>query len=244
MDHILLLALLLTAPLIAQEGPPKPKQTLPVPNDEAALGWKPLLDGRTLRGWKGDPKYWRCEDGAIVGEVTPDTLLKNNTFIIWEGSVPGDFELKLSCRISEKGNSGINYRSAPVAGLPFALTGPQCDIDGQKRHVGQNYEERGRTFNALRGQVTRVRPGAKAEVIGGVGDPAELAKAVRDGEWNDYHVIVRGGVQTHLINGKVMSLVIDDDPGARHAEGLIGVQVHVGPPMKVEFRDVRLRLLP
>ncbi|MFM9017101.1 MAG: DUF1080 domain-containing protein [Verrucomicrobiota bacterium] len=125
MDHILLLALLLTAPLIAQEGPPKPKQTLPVPNDEAALGWKPLLDGRTLHGWKGDPKYWRCEDGAIVGEVTPDTLLKNNTFIIWEGSVPGDFELKLSCRISEKGNSGINYRSAPVAGLPFALTGPQ-----------------------------------------------------------------------------------------------------------------------
>ncbi|MFM9017100.1 MAG: DUF1080 domain-containing protein [Verrucomicrobiota bacterium] len=89
-----------------------------------------------------------------------------------------------------------------------------------------------------------MRPGAKAEVIGGVGDPAELAKAVRDGEWNDYHVIVRGGVQTHLINGKVMSLVIDDDPGARHAEGLIGVQVHVGPPMKVEFRDVKLRLLP
>lgn len=236
--------LFMTVVPMAQEGPPKPKQTMPVPSDEAALSWRPLLDGKTLAGWKGDPKYWRCEEGVMVGEVTPETLLKNNTFIIWEGAAPGDFELKLACRISAKGNSGINYRSGPVEGLPFALTGPQCDIDGAKRHVGQNYEERGRTFNALRGQITRVRPGAKAEVVGSVGDPAELAKAVKDGDWNDYHVIVRGGTQVHLINGRVMSVVIDDEPAARRPEGRIGVQVHVGPPMKAEFRDVRLRLLP
>ena len=244
MRNALLPALLLAVAIHAQEGPPKPKQTLPVASEEAALGWKSLLDGKSLAGWTGDPKYWRCEAGVMVGEVTPETLLKNNTFIIWEGSASGDFELKVSCRISARGNSGINYRSGPVEGLPFALTGPQCDIDGAKRHVGQNYEERGRTFNALRGQITRVRPGAKAEVVGSIGDPAELAGAVKDGDWNEYHVVVRGGTQVHLVNGRVMSMVIDDDVAARRPEGRIGVQVHVGPPMKVEFKDFRLRLLP
>ena len=227
--------------LAAEVGPPKPKQTMPVPADEAALGWKPLFDGKSLAGWTGDPTYWRAEGGAIVGEITPATLVKNNTFIIWDGVVAGDFELKAEYRISERGNSGINYHSAGVPGLPFALTGPQADIDGQNKYTGQNYEERGRTFNALRGQMTRVRPGAKAEVIGSVGDPKELAAFIRDGDWNEYHLVVRGGVQTHLLNGHVMSVVIDDDASARHPEGKLGVQVHVGPPMKVEYRNLRIR---
>ena len=140
-----------------------------------------------------------------------------------------------------RGNSGINYHSADVAGLTYALTGPQADIDGQNRHTGQNYEERGRTFNALRGQITRVRPGRKAEVVGSVGDPKELAGFIRDGDWNEYHLIVRGGTQVHLLNGHVMSVVIDDDAAARHPEGKLGVQVHVGPPMKVEYRNFRVR---
>ena len=225
----------------AEVGPPKPKQTMPVPSAEDALGWKSLFDGQTLKGWTGDPKYWRCEGGAIVGEITPETIVKNNTFIIWDGALPGDFELKAEYRISERGNSGINYHSADVPGLTFALTGPQADIDGQNKHTGQNYEERGRTFNALRGQITRIRPGQKAEVIGSVGDPKELATFIRSGDWNEYHLIVRGGVQTHILNGHVMSVVIDDEPAARHPEGKLGVQVYVGPPMKVEYRNLRVR---
>ncbi|GBL24940.1 hypothetical protein EMGBS6_17250 [Opitutia bacterium] len=225
----------------AEVGPPTPKQTMPVASAEETLGWKQLFDGKTLKGWNGDPKYWRCEGGAIVGEITPETIVKRNTFIIWEGSLPGDFELKAEYRISDAGNSGINYRSAYVEGLPFALTGPQADIDGKSKHTGQNYEERGRTFNALRGQITRVRPGQKAEVIGSVGDSKELATFIRNGDWNEYHLIVRGGTQVHILNGHVMSVVIDDDATARHPEGKLGVQVHVGPPMKVEYRNLRVR---
>ena len=225
----------------AEVVPPTPKQTMPVPSAEEALGWKSLFDGKTLKGWTGDPKYWRCEDGAIVGEITPETIVKRNTFIIWEGSLPGDFELKAEYRISDAGNSGINYHSADVAGLTFALTGPQADIDGKNKHTGQNYEERGRTFNALRGQITRIRTGQKAEVIGSVGDPKELATFIRNGDWNEYHLIVRGGTQVHILNGHVMSVVIDDDATARHPEGKLGVQVHVGPPMKVEYRNLRVR---
>ena len=225
----------------AEVGPPKPKQTMPVPPAEEALSWKPMFDGQSLKGWTGDPKYWRCEGGTIVGEITPETIVKNNTFIIWDGALPGDFELKAEYRITERGNSGINYHSTYVEGLPFALTGPQADIDGQNKHTGQNYEERGRTFNALRGQITRIRPAAKAEVIGSVGDPNELAKFIRSGDWNEYHLIVRGGTQVHILNGHVMSVVIDDEPSARHPEGKIGVQVHVGPPMMVEYRNLRVR---
>ena len=225
----------------AEVIPPPPKQTMPVPSAEETLGWKQLFDGRTLKGWTGDPVYWRCVDGVVVGEITPETIVKRNTFLIWEGSLPGDFELKGEYRISDRGNSGINYHSADVAGLTFALTGPQADIDGQNRHTGQNYEERGRTFNALRGQITRVRPGKKAEVVGSVGDPKELAAFIRNGDWNEYHLIVRGGTQVHILNGHVMSVVIDDDAAAKHPEGKLGVQVHVGPPMKVEYRNFRVR---
>lgn len=225
----------------AEIDPPKPKQTMPVPSDEASLGWKAIFDGVSLKGWAGDPVYWRCEGGAIVGEITPATIVKRNTFIVWEGALPGDFELKAEYRISARGNSGINYHSADVAGLTFALTGPQADIDGANKHTGQNYEERGRTFNALRGQITRIRPGKKAEIIGSVGDPKELAAFIRDGDWNEYHLVVRGGTQVHLLNGHVMSVVIDDEPAAKHPEGKLGVQVHVGPPMKVEYRNLRVR---
>jgi hypothetical protein len=225
----------------AEVIPPTPKQTMPVASAEETLGWKQLFDGKSLKGWTGDPIYWRWENGALVGEITPDTIVKRNTFIIWEGSLPGDFELKAEYRISDRGNSGINYHSADVAGLTFALTGPQADIDGQNAHTGQNYEERGRTFNALRGQITRIRPGQKAEVVGSVGDKKDLATFIRKGDWNEYHLIVRGGTQVHILNGHVMSVVIDDDAAARHPEGKLGVQVHVGPPMKVEYRNFRVR---
>ena len=225
----------------AEVIPPTPKQTMPVPSADESLGWKSLFDGQTLKGWSGDPKYWRCEGGAIVGEITPETIVKRNTFIIWDGALPDDFELKAEYKISNAGNSGINYHSAPVAGLTFALKGPQADIDGWNSHTGQNYEERGRTFNALRGQITRIRPGQKAEVVGSVGDKKALATFIRKGDWNEYHLIVRGGTQVHILNGHVMSVVIDDDAAARYPEGKLGVQVHVGPPMKVEYRNLRVR---
>ena len=127
--------------------------------DEA--GFHPIFDGRTLTGWEGNPTYWRVENGSIVGEITPATVTKSNTFLIWRGGRPRDFELKLDYRISPDGNSGINYRSVviPDAVTPenrFGMRGYQCDIDGRKRYTGNNYEEKGRLFLAVRGQFTHV----------------------------------------------------------------------------------------
>ena len=89
-----------------------------------------IFDGKTLKGWDGDPTYWRVENGNLVGEITPSTLLKTNSFIIWKGGEPGDFEFKGEFNITEAGNSGINYRSDQLTDVPFALRGYQADIDG------------------------------------------------------------------------------------------------------------------
>lgn len=255
-NHVILLGCLLGA--IVNVGDVRAQQTYPSTAPASDAGFELIFDGKSLDGWEGDETFWRVENGALVGEITPGNEIKRNTFIIWRGAggggggaggrIVGDFELKLAYRISPMGNSGINYRSAALDDPKFAMKGYQFDIDGggrknagEVRHTGNNYEERGRTFMALRGQVTRAVDGGKREVIGSVGDYKQLAKSIREEDWNDVHIIARGNTLVHTLNGQVMSILIDDDAKSRAAEGRIGVQVHTGPPMKVEYRDIRLK---
>ena len=202
-----------------------------------------LFDGKTLNGWDGDPIYWSVKDGAIVGEVTPETLLKRNSFLIWRGGTVGDFELVVEYRVSTKGNSGINYRSVETPDLKWSLTGYQSDIEGGDRWTGQNYEERGRTFLAYRGQGVVLKPDAKPEIVTEIGDAVELQKAVKKEDWNTCRIVAKGNVMEHFVNGVLMSEVEDLDPEKRVLEGLLGVQVHVGPPMKIEYRKIALKRL-
>jgi hypothetical protein len=231
-------------PLLAQsvpETPPKVPQILPL--NDSDIGFRQIFDGKTLDGWDGDPAYWRAEDGELVGEVTASNLLKRNSFIIWRGGKPKNFELKAEYRISELGNSGINYRSVETSGTRWLLRGPQADIDGQNSFTGQNYEEGGRTVLALRGDVTYIATGSNPQVIASLATSDELKTFIRANEWNRYHLIVRRNLMIHILNGHIMSEVIDDDRINRRFRGLIGVQVHVGPPMKVEYRHVLLKTL-
>ena len=221
----LLLGCLLCLPALAEEGD----------------GFVELFDGKTLAGWDGDPVYWSVRDGAIFGEVKPETLLKRNSFLTWTGGKVGDFELVVEYRVSGKGNSGVNYRSTETPDLKWSLTGYQADIDGGDRWTGQNYEERGRTFLAYRGQGVVLKPDAKPEIVKEIGDAAELQKAVKKEDWNTYRIVVKGNVMRHFVNGVLMSEVEDLDPGKRASKGLLGVQVHVGPPMTIEYRRIALR---
>ena len=239
------LAALAAAPLAAQYVPKQSDRPETISGDEA--GFRPIFDGKTLTGWEGDPKYWRVEGGALVGEITPETVIKSNTFIIWKGGAPGDFELKADYRITSAGNSGINYRSVVVEDKvtpanKFAMRGYQFDIDGANRYTGQNYEEKGRLFLTLRGQVTHVVGGRTPIVLSTIGDAAQLAEFITK-DWNSVHLIARGNTLIHMLNGHLMSMAIDDDPVGRMMKGEIGVQVHVGPPMKVEYRNFRLKEL-
>ena len=172
---------------------------------EAEEGFVDLFNGRNLEGWDGDPVYWSVKNGLMVGEVTPETLLKRNSFLIWRGGTARDFELVAEYRVSAKGNSGINYRSVETPEVKWSLTGYQADIDGGDRWSGQNYEERGRTFLAYRGQKVVLKSGAKPEIVEELGTREELQKAVKKEDWNTYRIVARGHVIQHFINGVLMS---------------------------------------
>lgn len=217
-----------------------------------------IFDGETLEGWEGDPTYWRVENGSIVGEVTPSTLLDRNSFLVWRGGVVRDFELMLEYRVSARGNSGIGYRTEEIEGVPYALRGYQADLDGENRYTGMNYEERKRTTLASQGERVVVPAINEAGdlaahieanewlpsiVDSSLGDPDSLDSHVNDLAWNEYHLIVHGNRMRHYVNGVLMSDVTDNDTINRSFEGLLGVQVHVGPPMKVEYRYFRLKTL-
>lgn len=224
-------------------------------------GFKAIFDGKTLTGWEGDPTYWRVENGNLVGEITPATLLKTNSFIIYKGSQPADFELTGEFQITEAGNSGINYRSEqlPPSDVPFALRGYQADIDGKRTYTGQNYEERKRTTLAYRGQKTVIPPytGANTpeavrsnvkknawssmQVVGSLGSSDSLKTLIKSEDWNTFRLVIRGNHLQHYINDVLMSDVTDNDTVNGKAKGLLGVQVHVGPPMKVQYRTLMLK---
>jgi hypothetical protein len=218
-----------------------------------------IFDGKTLNNWVGDTTYWRVEDSCLVGIVTPETLLKRNSFIIWQGNMPDNFEIRLDYLISDKGNSGINYRSEKVEGIPNALRGYQADLNGANTYTGSNYEERKRTTLASQGEKTILPPlqispdslqtqiknnqWLPKKVIASLGSPAKLKAAIKTDDWNQYRIVVKGNHLQHYVNGVLMSDVTDNDTVNRKFSGLLGVLVHVGPPMKVAFRNIRVKKL-
>ena len=228
-------------------------------NEFKQKGFVQIFDGKSLNGWEGDPVYWRVENGNIVGEITPNTLLKRNSFLMWRGGMPANFELTLEFKITKAGNSGINYRSEELKDIPFALKGYQLDIDGANRYTGQNYEERGRTTLAYRGQKTvikaqngenskgtlqsKIKNNAWTEltVKGSLGESDALLQKIESEDWNTCRLVARGNRLRHYINGVLMSDVTDNDTVNGKLKGLLGVQVHVGPPMKVEYRNIMIK---
>ncbi len=211
-------------------------------------GFVSLFDGNTLTNWEGNPALWRVEDGAIVGQTTPDKPTKGNTFIIWTGGEVGDFEAKFDYRVSDQANTGLQYRSYEKPGDKWVVAGYQADIDGQLKWTGILYGEKDRGILAKRGEKVRINKAGKPEVIETLGAADELIKAVKAGDWNTYHVIAKGNHLTHIINGVKMVEIIDEDDvvtapnekGAR-MKGILAFQLHQGPPMKVEFKNIKLK---
>jgi hypothetical protein len=207
-------------------------------------GFQKIFDGDSLKDWDCDPDFWRAENGVMVGETKPDHQPKQNIFCIWKGGSPADFELKLQYKLTgETGNSGIQYRSVELPNVAkWVLKGYQADIDGMQVYTGQVYEERGRGFLALRGQVSYVPDGKKVGAAGSTGDGNELKALIKSEDWNEIHIIARGNTIIQLINGRVMSVVIDDDKANRRMDGVIGIQLHVTKAaMKIESRNIRLK---
>jgi hypothetical protein len=202
-----------------------------------------IFDGKSMKGWEADTTFWKVKDNSFVGEVTAKTPIKTNTFLIWRGGLPANFEFKAKYKISPEGNSGVNYRSEELPDIKYALKGYQADIDGGNVYTGQNYEERGRGFLAKRGEIALLKTDKEPTITGSVGNSDALKTKIKAGDWNEIHIIVNNNRMKHYINGVLMSDVTDEDLVKRKMKGLLGLQVHVMPTMKVEYRDLYIKLL-
>lgn len=204
-----------------------------------------IFDGKTLEGWDGNPEFWRVEDGLLTGETTPEKPTKGNTFIIWRGGETGDFELTLDYKIVG-GNSGVQYRSFEVPEEKWVVGGYQADIDSGDTYSGINYGERFRGILANRGQKTIVKKDANGkllvDVVGSVGESAEIQKKIKKEDWNSYRITAKGYTFEHRINGVLTSVCVDEHP-ERRATGSLALQLHAGPPMKVQFRNIKFKKL-
>ena len=206
-------------------------------------GWVSIFDGKTLEKWDGNPDLWRVEDGAITGQTTDDKPLKANTFLIWRGGETADFELKLEYKIIN-GNSGIQYRSFELPDRKWAIGGYQADLEAGDTYSGINYGENFRGILALRGEKTVIGDDHKPKVVEKFADTNEIQAKIKKEDWNEYHVSAKGFVFEHRINGVLTSVVTDEDKAQRRAKGLLALQLHVGPAMKVQFRNIKLKQIP
>ena len=198
-------------------------------------GWQALFNGKDLAGWTGDPRLWRVEDGVLIGE-TDDAGRKidTNSFLIWQGGEPGDFELQYRARVTGN-NSGVQYRSRIIDATKWVVGGYQMDLHPEPAYLGMLYEEKGRGIACQRGQ--RVKLGAKPELTGSLDVPA-----VDLGVWNSYRIVAQGNILRHFINGKLAAEIQDNNLEKRSAKGVIALQLHAGPTMKSEFKDLRIQI--
>jgi len=209
-------------------------------DDEA--DFKPLFNGKDLAGWDGNPKFWSVKDGVVVGQTTADNPTQGNTFLIWKDGDVDDFELRLSYRI-KNGNSGIQYRSRDFG--DWVAGGFQADFEAGDTYSGILYDERGDLgIVAQRGTSVVVGPDGEKKVVAKLGDSAEIQKKIKKEDWNDYVVTVQGNKYKHQINGQTTVEVVDDRPADKQRRsGILALQLHAGPPMTVEFKNVRIKKL-
>jgi hypothetical protein len=218
-------------------------------------GYVSLFDGVSLKGWDGNPKFWRVEDGAIVGESTVQNP-SGNTYLVYRDIVAKDFTLKFEIKVEGSGGSGFQYRSktgmpwlANIASnvtanvgpvnLNWMLTGPQADFWPAAQYwTGQFYSENTpMRIQAWRGEVVEGSGLAKKQLMGNIGDIDGLGKLVKMNDWNEYTVIARGGTMIQILNGQLMAVMVDDDPNSSNNQpGFFGIEIEA--TTKVSVRNI------
>lgn len=204
-----------------------------------ANGFEAMFDGKTLNGWEGDPKFWRVENGVVIGESTDANPLNHNTFLTYRKSKVADFEFTASFRLTghSSANSGIQFRSQDKG--DFKIIGYQADIDREGKFVGCLWDEDGRGMLADRGTETAwAADGSKQEKR--VGDRAALGAAIKMDEWNTYSVTAQSSKITLKINGVITAQCDDQSAADRELYGWLSLQLHSGPACKIEWKDVKI----
>ena len=199
----------------------------------------PIFNGRDLSGWNGKPGWWRVEDGALTAESTPEKPCKECNYLIWRGDEPADFELLADFKLSSGANSGIQLRSREL--LNWDTFGYQADMTGDGSLVGFVYHHQ---YGLIAGRGEKsdfAADGTKS--VEPLGDPAELLKHYKPGDWNTYRIICRGPGITLYVNDVLMCRITDQRVTPAASRGIIALQMHPGPPMKVQFKNIRIKRL-
>jgi hypothetical protein len=212
----------------------------------AEEGFASMFNGKDLTGWDGATDLWSVKDGAIVGQTTLENPAKENTFLVWTNGQPGDFEMRCSFKIMANNNvpfanSGIQYRSKVVKPSYWVVAGYQADMEVGTNYTGGLYEEKARGILARRGDKVVIHADGKKEVVGSLGDFMALENDIRKGDWNEYVIIAKGNHLQQFINGKEMVDVVDEQTEKAATSGVIALQLHHGPPMTVEFKNLRIK---
>lgn len=234
--------------------------TQPAPIDfNDREGYVSIFNGKDLKDWDGNSKFWRVEDGSIVGESTPENPSGNN-YIVYRGMKAKDFTLKFEIKVAGNGGSGMQYRSksgvpwlasispevtknvGPV-NLDWMLTGPQADFWPSEPWTGQFYSENTpMRILAWRGQVVEGFSDKQKRLMGTIASSETLARLVKPNDWNQYTVIARGGMFLHIVNGQLMAVMIDDDPKSSNNEaGYFGIEIEA--ITKVSVRNMWVKKL-
>jgi hypothetical protein len=170
-----------------------------------------------------------------------DGSLKMNRFITWKDSTIRNFDLRVKVKVTPGGNSGIQYRGTlrPDLGLDI-VTGYQCDVVADiPLYNGMLYEERGRRILSHTGEKVIIDETGQPWVVGQM-----PVKEFAPNEWHDFRVLVRGNHHQHWIDGHMTADLIDLHEEGRVQEGVLAVQVHVGPAMTIQYRDFKIKHLP
>lgn len=225
---------------------------LTLPLNAAEKGFKSLFNGKDLSGWEGNLTFWSVRDGCITGQTTEEKPTKGNTFLVWKGGETKNFELRTMVRVvpnnpKKSANSGIQYRSRIVDAANYVVGGYQGDMDADGKYFGMLYEEKGRGILAQPGQRVRINAGdpkPKIEVVGTATPAGDVLAAVKLSDWNEYVIIAEGNHLRHFVNGKITADVTDLDAAKAAQSGMLALQLHAGPPMTVQFKNIRLKTLP
>ncbi len=206
-------------------------------------GFVSIFNGKDLTGWDGDPRLWSVKDDAIRGRTTKENPAYRNSFCIWRAGKLKNFILKIKFRL-HNGNSGIQYRSQDLG--KWRVGGYQAEVENKPGTVGFLYHERGRGWMVNVGDIMVVDKKGNKIVVGKVADRDELIKTgyYKSKDWNEYTIIARGNHLIHILNGCQTIEMIDNDPNGRAMDGILALQIHTGPPMTVDFKDIRIKHLP
>jgi len=262
MRRVMMMAALALAGSAAAQAPPPagtrpPRYVDPAPFDFAAHeGWQQMFDGRTLAGWEGQMDAWRVTDGAIVS--SSDGSSNAPVYLFWKGDL-ADFEFKTEIKLEgEKANSGVQFRAQLLGktekpNSEWESFGYQADFDFANTQTGALIEccagpRRGpspRPYRAGMGLALHVGGSAAGgAIMASIAPRGELERSIKVGDWNQLHIVARGHTMLYYLNGRLMSVVTDDDPQHFMASGRLAIQREGSGARKVTYRGLWLKVRP